>query len=65
MAKAQKTFASKAIKSEEKAEKRQIRLIRSIADPNTGTVKFLDRMVSVPGDGNLDAHLAKLMEDKP
>ncbi len=65
MAKAQKTFASKAIKGEEKTEKRQIRLIRSIADPNNGTVKFLDRMVSVPGDGDLDAHLAKLMEDKP
>lgn len=65
MAKSQKTFASKAIKGEAKAEKRQIRLIRSIADPNTGTVKFLDRMVSVPGDGDLDSHLAKLMGDKP
>jgi hypothetical protein len=65
MAKAQKTFASKATKHEAKAEKRQIRLIRSIADPNTGTVKYLDRMVSVPGDENLDSHLAKLMEDKP
>ena len=65
MAKTQKTFASKAKKGEAAAEKRQIRLIRSIADPNTGTVKFLDRMVSVPGDENLDSHLAKLMEDKP
>lgn len=65
MAKAPKTFASKAIKSEVKVEKRQIRLIRSITDPNTGTVKYLDRMVSVPGDGDLDSHLAKLMEDKP
>lgn len=64
MAKTQKTFASKAKKGEAETEKRQIRLIRSIADPNTGTVKFLDRMVSVPGDGELDSHLAKLMEDK-
>ncbi len=65
MVKSQKTFASKAIKSEAKAEKRQIRLIRSITDPNTRTVKYLDRMVSVPGDENLDSHLAKLMEGKP
>ena len=65
MAKGQKTFASKALKDDTKVEKRQIRVIRSTLDPKLGSVKFLDRMESIPGDGNLDSHLAKLLEDKP
>ena len=65
MAKGQKTFASKALKDDTKVEKRQIRVIRSTLDPKTGSVKFLDRMESIPGDGDLDSHLAKLLEDKP
>ncbi len=64
MAKTPKSFASKALKGEQKIEKRQIRVIKGAVDPNTGTVKFLDRMHAVPGDGDLDAHLAKLTESK-
>lgn len=64
MAKAPKSFASKALKGEQKIEKRQIRVIKSVVDPSSGTVKFLDRMYSIPGDGNLDQHLAKLTDSK-
>ncbi len=64
MAKAPKTFASKALKGEQKIEKRQIRVIKSAVDPNTGNVKFQDRMYSIPGDGDLDQHLAKLTDSK-
>ena len=63
MAKAPKSFADKAKKEEsKKAAQRQVRVIRSIKDPVKGTVRFLDGMVAVPGDADLDAHLLKFVE---
>ena len=65
MSKAQKSFSEKAkTKGTARAEKRQVRVIRSMKDPQTGTVKFLDRMESVPPGGNLDESLSKLVQGK-
>ena len=64
MAKAPKSFADKAKQADsKKAAKRHVRIIRSFKDPAKGAVRFLDGMVAVPGDADLDAHLLKVVEE--
>ena len=65
MAKGQRSFADKARKHAERKEKTQhVRVIKSVRDPDTGAVRFLDRVVSVPGGTNMDEHLSKVLEEK-
>ena len=60
MAKGIKSFADKA-KAKNVVSNRQVRVIRSRKVPKTGTVKYFDRMETVPGDANLDDYLAKMV----
>ena len=65
MAKRSKSFAEKASRhAERKAEKRNVRVVKSVKDPDTGAVRFFDRMVAVPGDANIDEYLSKVLEEK-
>ncbi len=65
MAKVQKSFAEKARKHSERKEGIQhVRVIKSIKDPDTGAVRFSDRVVAVPGGANMDEHLSKVLEEK-
>jgi|GEM_PF-5913336 len=65
MAKGQRSFADKARKHAERKEKTQhVRVIKSVRDPDTGAVRFLDHVVAVPGDANMDEHLSKVLEEK-
>lgn len=61
MAKAAKTFASKALKQSEKADVKHIRVIRSVKNPETGGTKFLDRVISISAEGDLKEHVAKFL----
>ena len=63
MAKAQKSFADKARQAEEKKSARKfVKVIRSSKDSSHGAVRFIDRMVAVPGDADLDEYLRKVAE---
>ncbi len=65
MAKGQKSFAEKARKQAERKEGMQhVRVIKSVKDPDTGAVRFLDRVVAVPGGANMDEHLSKVVAEK-
>jgi len=65
MAKGQRSFADKARKQAERKEKTQhVRVIKSVKDPDTGAVRFLDHVVAVPGGANMDEHLSKVLEEK-
>ncbi len=65
MAKGQRSFADKASRhAERKAEKRNVRVVKSVKDPDTGVVRFSDRMVAVPSDANIDGYLSKVLEEK-
>ncbi len=57
MAKAQKSFADKLKGSG--SEKKQVRVIRSVRDPETGAVRFEDRMVGVPVDADVATYIAE------
>ena len=63
MGKTQKSFADKANKtSRTQAKTRQVRVIRSIKDPESGAVKFFDRMERVADGGQLDKNLSELVQ---
>ncbi len=65
MAKEQKSFAEKARKHAERKEGIQhVRVIKSVEDPDTGAVRFSDRVVAVPGGSNMDEHLNKVLAEK-
>ncbi len=65
MAKGKTSFAEKALEQRErKAATRHVRVIRSVKDPDTGSVRFSDRMVAVPADANLDEYFRKTAEEK-
>lgn len=65
MAKRSKSFADKARRhAERKAEMRHVRVVKSMKDPDTGAVRFSDRMVSVPSDANMEEYLNKVSEEK-
>lgn len=57
MAKAQKSFAAKLKGGG--ADKKQVRVIRSVRDPETGFVRFEDRMVGVPIDADVATYIAQ------
>lgn len=62
MAKASKSFSDK-LKSKGAAKGvKHVRIIRSVKDPENGAIRFLDRIASIPLEGNLDEHLRKLVE---
>ena len=63
MGKTHKSFADKAKKTVAKqAETRQVRVIRSMKDPESGAVKFFDRMERVADRGQLDKNLSELVQ---
>ena len=63
MGKTSKSFAEKAKKAGgTQAETKQVRVIRSMKDPNSGVVKFFDRMETVADGGQLDKHLRELVQ---
>ncbi len=64
MAKTPKTFAEKSLKDTSKQIAKRVRIIRSVKDPDTGNVKFLDRMESIPADGDVGSHVSKLLKDE-
>ncbi len=65
MAKGQRSFADKARKQAERKEgKQHVRVIKSVKDPDTGAVRFSDRVVAVPADANMDEHLSKVLKEK-
>ncbi len=65
MAKEQKTFAEKARKHAERKEGMQhVRVIKSVKDPDTGAVRFSDRVVAVPGGVNMEEHMSKVLAEK-
>ena len=65
MAKGQRSFADKARKhAERKVGTQHVRVIKSVRDPDTGAVRFSDRIVSVPPDANIDERLSKVLEEK-
>lgn len=59
MAKGAKTFTDKLTKKGT-AQKKRIRIIRSVRNPNTGSLHFLDNMADLPDDGNIDEQLKKM-----
>lgn len=63
MAKGIKSFSDKMNKVKNKgSEKKQIRVIRGVKDPENGAIRFMDRMVAVSTVGNLDENLKKVMD---
>ena len=57
MAKALKSFAEKLKGSG--SDKKQVRVIKSVRDPETGAVRFEDRMVGVPTDADVAQYIAE------
>lgn len=65
MAKGKRSFADKVRKhAERKAERQHVRVIRSVRDPDTGAVRFSDRVVAVPSDANMDEYLSKVVNEE-
>lgn len=63
MAKGTKSFSDKMNKVKTKgSETKQIRVIRGIKDPDNGAIRFMDRMVAVSTEGNLDENLKKVID---
>lgn len=58
MAKGQTSFAEKAKKAaDRKSDMRHVRVVKSVQNPETGSIRFSDRMVAVPSDVDLDEYL--------
>jgi hypothetical protein len=58
MAKGRTSFAEKAKKAgKRKTEMRHVRVVKGVKTPETGTIRFSDRMVAVPSDADLDEFL--------
>lgn len=65
MVKGQTSFADKARKAaEKKAEAKPVLVIKSMKDPQTGSIKFTKRTVAVPLDTDMDAFLKEAAETK-
>lgn len=65
MVKGQTSFADKARKAaEKKAEAKPVLVIQSIKNPHTGSIKFSNRMVSIPVDADMDTYLKETVESK-
>ncbi|MFB0515158.1 MAG: DUF4295 family protein [Candidatus Neomarinimicrobiota bacterium] len=66
MAKGKRSFADKARKYAErsKAERRYVRVVKSVKDSDTGAVRFSERMVAVPSDVNIDEYLRQVVEEE-
>lgn len=63
MAKGTKSFSDKMNKVKIKgSETKQIRVIRGIKDPDNGAIRFMDRMLAVSTEGNLDENLKKVID---
>jgi hypothetical protein len=63
MAKAAKSFASKVHGAEEVAAMKHVRVIQSVKNPDTGGVKFQDRVIAVPEDGALKDHVGRFLKE--
>jgi hypothetical protein len=63
MVKAAKTFAGKVHAMDNKATLKHVRIIQSVKNPVTGGVKFLDRVIAVPEEGNLKDHVGKFLKE--
>ncbi len=63
MAKAAKSFASKAHGLDDKSGMKHVRVIQSVKNPATGGVKFLDRVIAVPEEGDLKNHVGKFLKE--
>ena len=65
MAKAAKSFSDKLKRKGATKSVKHVRVIRSVKDPENGAIRFLDRIASIPLEGNLDEHLRKLVQEPP
>ncbi|MFC1481513.1 hypothetical protein ACFL6E_04615 [Candidatus Neomarinimicrobiota bacterium] len=63
MAKATKTFASKVHGLDEKVGMKHVRVIQSVKNPATGGVKFMDRVIAVPEEGDIKDHVGKFLKE--
>ena len=65
MVKGRRSFADKVRKhAEHKAESQHVRVIKSVRDPDTGAVRFSDRIVAVPSDAKMDEYLSKVVKEE-
>lgn len=65
MAKGKRSFADKVRKhAERKVERQHVRVIRSVRDPDTGAVRFSERVVAVPSGANMDEYLSKVVNQE-
>ena len=63
MAKGSKSFSDKMSKGKNKGpERKQIRVILGVKDPDNGAIRFVDRMTSISTEGNLDENLKKVID---
>ena len=62
MVKGIRSFTDKLTKKSE-SQKKRIRIIRTVKDPGTGGVRFLDNMADLPADGNIGELLKKLSKE--
>jgi len=63
MVKAAKTFAGKVHGLDSKTTVKHVRVIYSMKNPATGGVKFLDRVIAVPEEGDLKNHVGKFLKE--
>ena len=63
MAKAAKSFSDKLKRKGTTKSVKHVRVIRSVKDSENGAIRFLDRIASIPLEGNLDEHLRKLVQE--
>ena len=63
MVKAPRSFADKLKGKSAAKDSKHVRVIRSVKDPASGAIRFLDKIVKVPMEGNLDEHLRELLEE--
>jgi hypothetical protein len=65
MSKAEVSFAEKAKKAAEREKgAKSVLVIQSTKDARTGSVKFSDRVVTIPADSDMDSYLKEIVEPK-
>ena len=63
MVKGSRSFADKLKGKSIAKDTKHVRIIRSVKNPANGAIRFLDKIVKVPLEGELDEHLRKLLEE--